>query len=470
MALDLRIDNGLVVTTAQSSHLSIGIDAGRIAFIDVPGEIPPARQTIDATGLCVLAGVIDPHVHMRDPGHTEREDWFHGTRAAAAGGVTCVLEHPNSVPPVTDLDNFYYKLRIAQAKAVVDFGLYGGVGFFDAPNGERLPPNPADVEALAGIGVCAFKTFLWPYPDRKDEFDGITTLGEEEMAVVFSLIARTGKVLNVHAEHKPTVDAAMGRMSYLQKRGPMLHDPSRPIEAEMIAVRRAIEVGMETGVHLNFPHCSGGSVVQLVGNAHALGYQTVTAETCPQYLFLTSERMRVVGPYGKINPPIRNAAEQALLWECLHAGLIETIGSDHAPHSKEAKEAAWDDIFAAPAGHPGLETTLPLMLTAVNDGRLTLQDVTRYCSENVARLYGLYPRKGVLQVGSDADIVLVDMNRQGKFQGATMETKGHETAKLFEGLAYRGAPVRTLVRGRTVMQAGKVTGEAGDGVFVALPR
>jgi len=177
--------------------------------------------------------------------------------------------------------------------------------------------------------------------------------------------------------------------------------------------------------------------------------------------------MRVVGPYGKINPPIRGESEQKLLWEYLKAGMIETIGSDHAPHSKDAKEAAWKDIFAAPAGHPGLETTLPLMLTAAHEGRLRLNDVTRLCSEQVAKLYGLYPRKGVLQVGSDADVVLVDPHKRGTFSGAQMETKGRETAKLFEGLAYVGAPVITLVRGRVVMQDGKVTGEAGEGQFIA---
>src|SRR5712692_11357319 len=197
----------------------------------------------------------------------------------------------------------------------------------------------------------------------------------------------------------------------------MLHEPSRPIEAELIAVRRAVEIAIETGVRLNFPHCSGGSVVEYIGAARSRGYSHITAETCPQYLFLNSERLRVVGPYGKINPPIRSEAERQSLWKCLNAGMIETIGSDHAPHSKDAKEAAWHDIFAAPAGHPGLETTLPLMLTAASDGRLTLHDVTRLCSENVAKLYGLYPRKGVLQVGSDADIVLVDLSQRGKFEG-----------------------------------------------------
>jgi len=176
--------------------------------------------------------------------------------------------------------------------------------------------------------------------------------------------------------------------------------------------------------------------VQIVADARKRGYTNITAETCPQYLFLNNERMRAVGPYGKINPPIRNEAEQKLLWEMLKAGQVQTIGSDHAPHSKDAKEAAWHDIFAAPAGHPGLETTLPLMLTAVHDGQLTLGDVTRLCSENVATLYGLYPRKGVMQVGSDADIVMVDLHKRGRFDAFFMA----------DHLAVLNMPVEALKR------------------------
>jgi dihydropyrimidinase/allantoinase len=468
MSLDLRIDHGTLVTSSSLSRVALGVKDGRIACIGDEHELPPAARTIDAQGLHVMAGIIDPHVHMREPGHTEREDWQHGTRAAAAGGVTCVLEHPNSVPPVTDREKFYYKCDIAAAKACVDFGLYGGVGFFDAPNSQRLPPNRDDVLALVELGVCGFKTFLWPYPDRKDEFDGITTLGEEEMEVVFRLIAETGKVLNVHAEYKPTVDAAMARLSSIRPRTPLLHEPSRPIQAELIAVRRAVDVALRVGVRLNFPHCSGGSVVKFIGSVREEGYTQITAETCPQYLFLNNERMRVVGPFGKINPPIRSERERLLLWECLKEGMIETIGSDHAPHAKELKEKAWDDIFAAPAGHPGLETTLPLLLTATHQELLSLEDVTRLCSEQVAKLYGLYPRKGVLQVGSDADIVLVDIDKRGKFEAAKMETKGKETAKLFEGMGYIGAPVMTLVRGKVAMEYGNVVGASGDGQFVPV--
>jgi allantoinase len=468
MSLDLRIDYGTIVTSSSLYRAAIGVKDGRIACIGDEQELPPATRTIDAQGLYVMAGLIDPHVHMREPGHTEREDWYHGTRAAAAGGVTCVLEHPNCVPPVTDLDKFYYKRDLAASKAHVDFGLYGGVGFFDAPNSQRLPPKRGNVFALVGVGVCAFKTFLWPYPDRKDEFDGITTLGEEEMEVVFRLIADTGKVLNVHAEHKPTVDAAMARLSTIRPRTSLMHEPSRPIQAELIAVRRAVDVALRAGVRLNFPHCSGGSVVKFIGSVREEGYTHITAETCPQYLFLNNERLRVVGPYGKINPPIRSEKERLLLWECLKEGMIETIGSDHAPHSKELKEKTWDDIFAAPAGHPGLETTLPLLLTAVHEEQLSLEDVTRLCSEQVAKLYGLYPRKGVLQVGSDADIVLVDIDQRGKIEAAKMETKGRETAKLFEGIDYVGAPVMTLVRGKVIMERGVIVGVPGDGHFVPV--
>ncbi len=467
MSIDLRIDNGTIVTATRTFRASLGVHDGRIVLIGDPAHMPPAARTIDAGGLLVMAGQIDPHVHMRDPGHSEREDWIAGSRAAAAGGVTCVLEHPNSVPPVTNLDHFLLKKGIAESKSCVDFGLYGGIGYFDGVDGARTPPGAADVDALVQAGVCAFKTFLWPYPDRKDEFDGITTLDEAEMRAVFGLVARTGKVLNVHAEDKPTVDAAMARLAALPARGPELHEPSRPIQAELIAVQRAVAVALETGVRLNFPHCSGGTIVNYIGSVRAQGHNRITAETCPQYLFLTSERMRVAGPYGKINPPIRTAEEQASLWQGLKVGMVETIGSDHAPHSKDAKEKAWNDIFAAPAGHPGLETTLPLMLTAAHEGKLTYNDVTRLCAENVARLYGLYPRKGVLLPGADADIVLVDPKREGRFRAETMQTKGRETAKLFEDMSYVGAPVMTLVRGRTVMEEGKIRGEPGEGRFVA---
>jgi len=467
MTIDLRIDNGTIVTATRTFAGSIGVHGGQIVLVGDPAHMPPAARTIDAGGLLVMAGLIDPHVHMRDPGHTEREDWEHGARAAAAGGVTCVLEHPNSVPPVTNRASFLYKKGIAESKSCIDFGLHGGIGFFDRPDGSRAAPRAADIADLVAAGVCGFKTFLWPYPDRQDEFDGITTLGAEEMRVVFGMVAQTGKVLNVHPEDKPTVDAAMARFANLPARGPELHEPSRPIEAELIAVQSAIAAALAAGTRLNFPHCSGGTIVSAVATARAQGHTQISAETCPQYLFLNSERLRVVGPYGKINPPIRTAAEQAWLMRTVQTGLVETIGSDHAPHSKEAKEKAWNDIFAAPAGHPGLETTLPLMLTAAHEGKVSYNDVTRLCADNVARLYGLAPRKGALQAGADADIVLVDPALEGVFNSATMQTKGRETAKLFEGMRYVGAPVMTLVRGQVVMDHGQITGRPGDGRFVA---
>src|SRR5512143_3504950 len=278
MSIDLRIDNGTLVTATHTFRASLGVHDGRIVLIGDPAHMPPAARTIDAGGLLVMAGLIDPHVHMRDPGHTEREDWQWGSRAAAAGGVTCVLEHPNSVPPVTNLEHFLFKKHVAESKSCVDFGLYGGIGFFDRECGERMPPSAADVEALVQAGVCAFKTFLWPYPDRRDEFDGITTLGEAEMRAVFGMIARTGKVLNVHAEDKPTVDAAMARLAALSERGPELHEPSRPVQAELIAVQRAVAMALETGTRLNFPHCSGGTIVNYIGSVRAQGHVQITAE------------------------------------------------------------------------------------------------------------------------------------------------------------------------------------------------
>jgi dihydropyrimidinase/allantoinase len=189
-------------------------------------------------------------------------------------------------------------------------------------------------------------------------------------------------------------------------------------------------------------------------------------ETCPHYLFQTEEAMRTLGPYAKINPPLRSREEQEKLWMYLSKGAVDTIGSDHGPHLPEHKERGWEDIFAAPSGVSGLDTMLPLLLNAVNEGRLGLQKLTQLVSENVARMYGIYPQKGTVQPGSDADLIVVDMQKAMVIDPGRMYTKQREAARLFAGWRTQGTIVMTLVRGRMVMKDGVVVGKPGGGQFV----
>jgi allantoinase len=455
--IDFLIKGQRVYTPAGFRPLAVACRHGQIVALTDFEHAPGAEEEYDAGDNSVLPGIIDPHTHMREPGYPQREDWTNGTRAAAAGGVTCVLEHPNAVPPVNSAANLRLKREIASAKAVVDFGLFGGAGEGAV---QRMAEQAAE-------GVLAFKTFLWPYPDRQDEFEGIYTTDDGVLYQVFEQAANLGLPACVHAENHLLVKMFSERLVAAGRRAPAAHEPSRPVVTELEAVWRAMLIARETGVRLNLLHISSGTAASAVKSWRQMGGQNVTVETCPTYLALTNDRLNEIGPYAKINPPLRSPEEQALLWARLDDGTVDTLGSDHGPHDFEAKERGWDDIFAAPAGAPGVETSLPIMLTQVSKGRLSLERLVELTSVNVARLYGLYPRKGAIAIGSDADFVVVAPEQRGHVEPAKLHVKDPRTARMFEAAETVGAPILTVVRGRTVMRDGQVIGRPGYGRFVA---
>lgn len=454
--IDLVIKSGTLVTSEGRQRAGIAVHRGVIVGIMADEFLPPADKVIEASGKLVMPGVIDPHTHLRDPGSEDVEDWTTGTQAAAAGGVTTVCEHPNAIPPVNSPENLRFKREIAAKKSLVDFALLGGAG---EENLDQIVPQAAE-------GIVAYKTFFWPYPDRKNEFAGLWTVDDGAILEIFSRIAQTGLVECVHAENKSIVDYYTRKLLKEGKIAPIYHEASRPVIAEVEAVSRAILFAQATGVRLNIPHISCGSAAAKIREARQAGHTNITGETCPHYLVWTKERMTEVGPFAKINPPLRAQEEQDLLWECMRDGTIGTIGSDHAPHRFAAKEKGWTDIFQAPAGSAGLETLLPVMLTLVSQGKLDLLALTKLMSENVAKLYGLYPRKGAIRAGSDADLVVVDMDKEATITADKLYTKDKRSAKLFEGWRTKGAPVMTIVRGKVVMQDGAVLGEPGWGKYI----
>ncbi|MDR7417740.1 MAG: allantoinase AllB [Armatimonadota bacterium] len=456
MIADLVIRGGTLVTPDGERREALAIVDGRIAAVDRDDAMPASRETIDATGLHVLPGLIDTHVHLRDPGKVEREDWLTGTRAAAAAGITTILEMPIAIPPVYTAAILRDRAAHVQPRSLVDFALYAGA------SGDNLD----EIGALAAGGAVAFKTFRTsPVKNREQEFVGICCPDAGRMLEAMARTARTGLLHVVHAEDQQILTATEARARATGRHDGLVHALARPEVVETASVAQCIALAEATGARLQIAHMTSAAALRLVAQAKDAGLR-VTAETCPHYLMFTEDALAQWGPYAKCNPPLRSRETQDRLWDAVRSGVIDVLGTDHSPFLVEEKAPFADNIWGAPPGLPALEEYLPLMLTAVHQSRLTLTQLVRLACENPARLFGLWPRKGRLATGADADVVLVDTGATWVHDHRTLHTKSRDTALMYDGFRMQGRPVRTLVRGRTVMVNGVVTGEPGWGRWV----
>ena len=445
MAVDMVVRNGKVYTPYGFYEGSIIIDEGKVVSL-MKGATPEADEVIDAGGLHVLPGMIDMHCHFRDPGFTEREDFETGTRAAAAGGVTTAVDMPNTVPSVTSVEALEEKIKIADAKALVDYALIGGAGKISA-------------EALRGLaagGVVAFKTFMIA---RFKEL----AASDAWMLDNFKVLGELGLPCLIHAENQSIVESGMEKAIASGRVDPIAHCEFRPAIAETEATMRTIILAGGTGVHLHICHMTTKGAVEALAWAQSTG-RCVTGETSPNYLLMTEEDMKTKGPYAKVDPPLRKAEDQVSLWEAISNGSISVLASDHAPYPKSEKEKGWKNIFDAPSGGVGVQTSLPLMLNKVNEGRISLERLVEIFSVNPAKMLKLYPRKGVLIPGSDADLVIVDLKKDFEIREEDLYSK--ERASAFAGQKGKGMPITTVVRGKAIMKDGEILGKPGYGVFL----
>ena len=445
--VDLVVRGGTIVSSTGAMSAGIAVDGGVIVAIARDDALPEARETIDAAGKYVLPGVIDPHVHFRSPGYEYKEDWTSGTAAAACGGVTMVLEMPNSDPPTSTVDGLQVKQAIAARDAYVDYALYGLLG---QQNLDELP-------GLARHGVIGLKCFMGNNP--------IGHIDDGAMLEGLEIAASLGLRVAVHAENAAIIERRSGRLRAAGRRDPLAHLASRPAVCAVDAVERAISFAEAAGAQLHIAHEGCKDVLPIIRDAKRRGV-ALTAETCPHYLLLTAEDMHRVGHVLRVNPPVRGPGHAEPLWNGLVDGIIDMLATDHAPHAIPEKTA--DDIWDCVSGFGGLETAVPLLLTEVNRGRITLEQYVRWSSLAPARTWGLYPRKGVLDVGSDADIVIVDLERDGTIRADRFQSKSKITP--FEGFRTKGQPVCTIVRGRVVMRDGRLEGRPGWGRLVTPHR
>lgn len=428
--LDLVLSGGTIVDTETRARADIAIRDGIIVAIGAPETMPAARERVDVTGLHLIPGGIDVHVHFREPGYTHKEDWGTGTAAAAMGGVTTVFEMPNTHPPTRSVVELRQKQEAAR-KACVDFGIYGLLA----------EDNLGELEALADAGVNAFKCFMG------NTFGNLPSPSTGAMLEGFEIIAGTGLRISLHAETWSIMAHRQKRLMAAGRNDPLAHIAARPAVVAAEAVARAAILAEWTGARIHVLHISSALELPHLAAAKARGVD-VTGETCPCYLLLDTRDYERLGSVIRVNPPVREASDAAAIWEALGSGLIDMIATDHAPHLPEEKRKAV--IWEADCGFPGVETQMPLMLTQVAAGRLSLEQYVRISSFAPAKAFGLWPHKGRIGIGAHADIAVLDLDRRETIRAERLQSRGKITP--FEGVETIGAPVHTLVRGRFVQR------------------
>lgn len=442
---DLILTGGTVVNETARDVADVAITDGRISAIGAPSTLGDATEVVDVTGLHLIPGGIDMHVHFREPGYTHKEDWETGTRAAAMGGVTTVFEMPNTHPPTRSATEFRQKQDCAK-KACVDYGIYG---LLAEDNIDELP-------GLIAAGANAFKCFMG------NTFGNLPSPSTGAMLEGFEIIAGSGLRISLHAETASIMAWRQAKLEAAGLNAPLHHIAARPEVVAIEAVARAAILAEWTGARVHVLHISSAGELRPLAEAKSRGVE-ITGETCPCYLFLNSGDYARLGSVIRVNPPVREARDSAAIWEALQTGVVDMIATDHAPHTPEEKTN--DVIWKADCGFPGVETQMPLMLSEVAAGRMTLEHYVRISSANPARAFGMWPAKGRLAVGALADIAVLDLAREEVIAAERLHSRGKITP--FEGRKTVGAPIHTLVRGAFVQRDRSIVeGMAGHGTQV----
>lgn len=446
MAVDLVIQGGRVWSSTGFQDVDLYVDDGRV--VGVGRMDVQARQIIRADGLYVMPGVVDAHVHIPDPDRTDREDFPSGTAAAASNGTTFILEHHHSLP-VKHVSFLREKVAYLRDRSHVDFGLIGA----------GHPDNLGELHALWDAGVYAFKVFTC-------HLHGVPAVLNDVMLRLLREVARFDGLCLIHCEDD-FITGDNGRRLKAEGRLDGTAVPAwRALEAELTATAATCITARRAGARIIIAHVSHPEVLDVVRAERARGGH-ILAETCPQYLWLTEAVVAERGPWAKFTPPARSEDARREMWRRVARREIDLVSADHAPTTKEEKRQGESDIWECPFGLPGAETTLSAMLTGMNRGLIDMSTIVALMCEGPAKAYGLFPKKGALRIGSDADIVLVDPQRKRQIQAETIISKAGWSA--FEGQEFVGAAVKTLVRGKVVWDDGVFLEGPGYGQYVPRP-
>lgn len=448
MKADLYLRNALVVTEHNKFQGGVVVRNGRIEKLIEGDTSVQAEEVVDLEGNLLLPGIVDSHTHFNEPGRIEWEGYTPGSFAAAASGITTIFEMPFNSLPTTSNEKFLEEKRQAvQDKSIVDYGHWGLV-----ENG-----NLSELPGMYRAGVIGFKGFMC----NPGEFN---LINDFELYEAMEQVARLGSIIGLHAESEPLAQGFTAREKQAGCRDPRAWADSRPPIVELEALQKAVLFALETGCRVHIAHVTVPEGFDIILSAKAKGAK-VTGETCPHYLTLDEDDFVRIGPAAKCSPPIRKRNFVEGLWKRVLAGDVDVLCSDHSPTTIENKHLEEGDIWKVWGGISGIQMMLPLLFTeGIHKRGLRLEDLVRMTSYNPARLYGIYPEKGHLSPGADADFMVVDPNREWTLT-ADMLLSRHKISP-FVGKKFKGQVKQTILRGKTIFLNGEIVTKPGYGQLV----
>ena len=443
MIVDSVLVNAKAYLKKQIVDCCIAIEEGKISKIGKETNMPQADEKMDLHNLLVLPGLIDEHVHLRDEGRAYKEDFASGTAASAAGGFTTVLDMPNNDPVTMSVATLQKRMEVASRRIIVNVGFYS-----------EFPKTIPETSAIVKAGAVGFKFFMG------NQVGGQNVDDDGAIMEVVKEVAKLEVPLAVHAEDRAMLAVNERKLKEAKKNNVQEFLRAHTENVEVNAIKRLLGVSEGTDARLHFCHVTSKGALDVIAQAKKLE-RKVSCEVTPNHLLLTSDDAARIGSMAIMAPPLRDKTHREALLKNLENGAIDTVGSDHAPHTLEEKSAS--SIWDVKVGVPGLETTLPLMMTLVRQKRLCIDQVVRLLAEKPAEIFGLADR-GQIDQGKNADLTIVDYNTQFKIDPSKFKSKAKFS--LYNGWEVYGKPDKTIVNGQLVFSEGEIVAKGGVGLVM----